>query len=873
MGEVYKARDVRLDRFVALKVLPEEVSRDPGRLRRFEREARAISALNHPNILTVHDVGAEDTVSYIVMELVEGRTLRDVLARGPLPVRKILEFAVQIADGLASAHDAGIVHRDLKPSNIMVSREGFAKILDFGLAKISPPALNGDAPSDSTTLSLAATHEGALVGTVDYMSPEQANGLPIDFRSDQFSFGSVLYEMTSGKRAFHRASQIETLVAITQGRPEPIAMGHVPLPLVWIIGRCLSLDPSDRYVSTRDLSRELKNLLVHLPEIDGTRHGPGKRTNRSRAVLAGGIFVCLAAATILLWAPHRRLQRPVPRTPKSLSPFSFLVGAPENSVFNFLGDFPAPAVLSPDGRQVAFGAVDSAGRSLLWVRNLDHLAARPLAGTENATYPFWSPDSRFLAFFSNGSLRKIDAAGGPVQVICTAREGRGGDWGSRGILFAPDNDGPLFAVDSDGGNLHAVTMEKVGRTDFNHRWPHILPDGTHFLYLAHFFNEAVGSNGIYTGSLDSAQQRRLLPDLSNVSYTDPGFLLFIRRGSLMAVGFDPKSLRITTEPTAVVDHVAYHGYRWSGSFSVSRTGSLVFLAEYAFRAQLRWFSRSGRLLGSLGGDAEYEGLRLSPAGDRCAVEIRDFETAAVDLWLMDLNRGLADPLTSGGGNIAPVWSPDGRRIAFTSSRNGHWKLFEKPAEGSAAEVPLPVLTEGDDSPTDWSADGGSLLFNHLGLGARHPYEVWSYSFSTKGLVPLTRSAANEQDGVLSSDGRLLAYTSDETGTREVYVRQFPGDGERVRVSAAKGSWPLWSRDGRELYYFTGTTLMVATVRLRGRIRVEANQALFSAPLRQSASNAPPYGPAPDGMRFLIVTNPVNAPLTVIPGWAAALTAN
>ncbi len=870
MGEVYKARDIRLDRFVAIKVLPEEFARHEDRLRRFEKEARAASALNHPHILAVYDVGSEASGSYIVTELVEGRTLRDMLLRGRLSFEKLLGIATQIADGLAAAHEAGIVHRDLKPSNIMISREGFAKILDFGLSKV-PPSLT-PAESDVSTESVSLTAPGALVGTAGYMSPEAVSGKPVDYRSDQFALGAVLYEMVTGSRAFGGTTTVETLAAVARADYAPIPRENCPPPLIWIVERCLMKDPSDRYISTRDLFRDLKALGTHLGDLAAKPSRDIRAASVSRVLLGAGVLGVIVLG-VVIWSGSagRRAFRARPGRP--LSATSLLITAPENTTFNFFGTSPAPMALSPDGRRIAFGATDPKGRNLLWIRELRDLTARPLAGTEDATYPFWSPDSRSLAFFSNGKLRRIDSAGGPVQVICTARDGRGGDWGLNGrILFAPDTEGPLFTVDSNGMNLRQVTQEKLARTDFNHRWPNLLPDGDHFLYMARFSDDRLGATGIYVGSLKSPWKERLLPDLSNAVFADPGYLLFTRRNSLMVVGFDPRSLRLMGEPIAIVDQIGYHGYRWSGSFTVSRTGTLAFLAGNRAYAQLRWFSRDGRLLGSVGEDADYEGLRLSPSGDRCAVEIRQPRTADVDIWILDLARGVAERLTSVGGNIAPVWSPDGGRIVFASDRDGHWNLFTRSASGEEPERLL-ARSEGDDSPTDWSRDGRLLLFDHLGSAPHHQLEIWSYTFAGKEMACLIRSEANDQDGVLSPDGRYLAFTSGETGTPQVYVRPVASFRGRLRISPDKGSRPLWRQDGKELFYLSGNTLMATSLTLRDGIELGGTRTLFSVPLRESASNMPPYCPNSDGSRFLLVTNPSNLPITVIPDWIAAMHAD
>jgi serine/threonine protein kinase/Tol biopolymer transport system component len=874
MGEVYKARDVRLERFVAIKVLPSEVASDPERLRRFEREARAASALNHPNILTVHDVGTENSVSFIAMEFIEGRTLRELLTEGPLPTRNLLEIAVQIAEGLASAHEAGIVHRDLKPANVMVSRDGFVKILDFGLAKSR--AIPVDAGSDTAApTETASTEPGRLLGTVSYMSPEQALGKHVDFRSDQFAFGSVLYEMATGRLAFRRTSSIDTLAAIIHEDPEPAGdlAQKVPLPLLWIIERCLAKDPEGRFASTEDLARDLSGLQQHLAEMSGSTRPSLSARSRSRvfrrhpvaAGLVGGLLaVGLIGGSLLIL-----------RQRKGAGAVTLSMLPPAGSRFNTNTTAPAPPALSPDGRRIVFGATDESGRSRLWIRSFEESNARPLAGTEGAIYPFWSPDSRFIAFFAEGRLRKMDASGGVVEPLCEARNGRGGTWNQRGeILFAPDRNGPLMVLPAGGGSPRAVTRDEGQVSDFSHRWPVFLPDGRHFLFLRR--NPGREEDGIYVGSLDSPNRKRLLADVSNVAYSPPGYLVFVRSGSLVAAPFDSDALAVGGDVRLLDERVSYQSYRWYGAFTVSQNGRLAYeAAPAAGAAILTWFDRGGRALGPVGPPADYGGIRLSPDERRCAVEVRDPATGMVGIWVIELSRGISTRLSSADSmNVSPTWSPDGNTIVYTSSRKGGpWNLVSR---DSAAANPETLLSDSrsNQAPTDWSPDGKRIAFNNTNPDPSEKYQVWLFDVAEKRPSPYLRSAFNEREAVFSRDGQFLAYVSDESGREEVYVRPVQSASRKWQISRDGGGQPSWRRDGQELWYLsTPNRVFAVSVQLGAEPQFGAPALLFEAPLPLSPSDIGLYAGTKDGQKFLIVTAREGVtPLDVQLNWTERLAA-
>jgi len=796
MGEVYLARDPKINRDVAIKVLPAAFSADSERLRRFEQEAQAAGALNHPNILSIYDVDTHDGSPYVVSELLEGETLREQLKGTALSVRKAIDYALQIASGLAAAHEKGIVHRDLKPENLFVTKDGRVKILDFGLAKLVEPRNGSEVRTDLPTRKLN-TDPGTAVGTVGYMSPEQVRGQRVDHRSDIFSLGVVLYEMLSGKRAFRGDSAIETLNAILKEDPPELSESNSQInpALEKVVMHCLEKSPEQRFQSARDVAFALEALSGLSSSRTMTAALPltaGRTKNRERLawILVG---VCLLGLLASLPFTVSYLSR----APVDERVFKLSVLPPEKA--NMTGIVPAMA-LSPDGRRLAFFA-SSEGQSLLWVRSLDSLSIQALAGTEGAvgaSPPFWSPDSRFLGFFAGGKLKKIDASGGPPQTVCkAAAESRGGTWNRYGVIvFSLDPFGPLYRVSAAGGEPIPVTALDQSRLETSHRWPYFLPDGRHFLYFVR--SSQAESGGIFVGSLDGKETKRLLATTLNAAYAPPGFLLFLRNETLMAQPFDSKELQLTGEPFPVAERVAFNPGLGRGAFSVSENGMLAYRSGSGQINQPLWFDRGGKQIGSLGAAGLYLTLWLSPDETRAAVDRSDPQTGTNDIWLFDLLRGIPSRFTTDPANDSnPLWSPDGSRIVFTSNREGVRSLYQKIASGAGNEEVLLKSSE-EKVPDDWSLDG--LFIVYQTLNSKTKWDLWVLPMSgERQPFPFLQTDFNEQEAQFSPDGKWMAYTSDESGAPEVYVQTFPASGGRWRVSTGGGSQPKWRRDGRELF--------------------------------------------------------------------------
>ena len=863
MGEVYRARDPKLGREVAIKVLPAEVSSDRDRLARFEQEARSASALNHPSIITIYEIGTAGSVSYISMELVEGKTLRELVAEGPVPLRSLVAIAAQIADALAKAHEAGIIHRDLKPENLMVTRDGFVKILDFGLAKLALPE-SGEV-SSMPTMARDETHPGVVLGTVGYMSPEQASGRRVDFRSDQFSLGSILYELATGKRAFSRPTTAEALVAIIREEPEPIAAlsPRLPVPVRWVIERCLAKDPGERYASTRDLARDLKHLRDHGAEIS-VEAAPvilARRLGWLGPALIAGV---LLAAVLSVFAVLR--SRPAP----AARPLRFSVPVPAGATYS-PGELSRGFALSPDGTRLVIEAVVR-GRRRLFLRPLDSEKAVELDGTTGAEAPFWSPDSRFVAFFADGKLKKIPAAGGPPEELCAASFDIVGSWNREGtILFSEITlKRGIVRVSDKGGEAVPVTTVDPSSEVVADLWPHFLPDGRRFLYLeSHPLAPGHGPRELRVGSLESKESRVVTRLDSMAEYAFPGYLLYVRDGTLFAQKFDEASARLSGDPLLVAESVHYFFGPAHASFSVSQTGVLAFQTATPL-SRLVWLDRAGREIGTLGPPAALKGFRIAPDGGRAAVAIEDRRIGTSDVWVFELARGVSTRLHSDPvDENHPVWSADQSRIFYRSDRKGPPDIYEitPGAPGSEREV---LALQGVQEPEDISRDGRFLVYsNDTQMAAS---DLWLLPlFGDRKPVPWLKTRFAVTSPRFSPDGRWIAYESDESGDPEVYVARTEGAGEKQRLSTVGGRFPRWRRDGKELYYVTPDGFLMAVPLVPGA-RLEARAPVQLFHVEAAIEN---YDVLPDGSRFLVSTPAEKAresPIRVIVNWPATLKA-
>jgi len=852
MGEVYKARDTRLDRVVAIKVV---AAPKPEGLSRFQVEARAIAALQHPNICALFDIGNEGGVDFLVMEYLEGETLSQRLARGPLPLLEALNRAIEIADALDKAHSHGITHRDLKPANVFLvhtrrsltsgaahargSDQATAKLLDFGLAKLRPEALPDVYRIETQGPDTAI---GAVVGTLNYMSPEQADGQPVDARADLFAFGAVLYEMLTGRRAFGGRSGPAVLGAIMARQPEPISsvVPGVPSTVDFAISQCLAKNPDDRWQSARDLRAYLQHCIATL---SATPMAAGVSDSRTGWIAAAVASLALVALAVALWPAAE------PR-----SPISWLSALPPPHGF---GLTPAPA-LSPDGRSLAFTAPDATGETVLWLRSLDSLTVRALAGTEDATEPFWSPDGRRIAVFSQGKLKTVDPSGGLPHVLADAPNPRGGTWSTSGeIVFVPNPSGGLFRVGSTGGAATPVATPDTSKGALLQSYPRFLPDGHRLLFLT--LNNDASRSGIYVLDVRTGETSAVSQVVSRPEYA-AGHLIFGRDGSLFAQPFDPASAKVTGEPLRIVDEVGRSGgaSRFNYAFSAGGDGTLAYWSGTTMPVtQLTWVDRAGRVLRAVGTPDVYHGVDLSPDGTRAAVERMDARTTLTDIRLIDLARSASAPTTiinAPDGHVVnvPLWSPDGNSILYSLTSV---ELFIRDlATGQARPVPT---DPGGKWPTAWSRDGRYLVMDRI----TNVGEIWVLPLAGEEKpFAYSRTQHSAQGGQLSPDGRWIAYRSDETGQFEIYIDTFPRPGRKVRVSLQGGSRPQWRPDGRELYFIARDGRLTAvTVGAAGnRLSIGDPQPLFEVPPLNVWFNRTQYVASPDGQRFLFnaqVDNP------------------
>lgn len=842
MGVVYRARDPRLGREVAVKVLPPSFSADAKRLHRFEQEARAAGMLNHPNVLAIYDVGTHEGSPYLVSELLEGETLRARLGAGALPLSKVFDYAVQIAMGLAAAHEKGIVHRDLKPENLFLTRDGRVKILDFGLAKLAHP--EREDRTDAPTLP-RNTEPGVALGTVGYMSPEQVRGQDADARSDLFAVGAIVYEMLTGRRAFQRETKVETMNAILSEDP-PESTDASP-GLTRLVRRCLEKRPEERFQSARDLGFALEALSGTSGASVALPTAGGRRARERYAWALAGIF---AVAALALGIAHLRGPEPDRQT------YRLSIAQPEDTILE--GGF----ALSPDGRLLAFAAGDAAGKRLLYLRPLDSFESRALPATDGASNPFWSPESRFVGFFATGKLKKIDITGGPPQTLCDASPNLGGTWNRDGvILFAPDYNGPLYQISDAGGIAAPITTLDPSRQETWHRWPHFLPDGKHFLYVTWSANPE--HTGIYVHSLESNESRRLVSGWSSPAYSTP-YLLYVRGETLLAHPFDSVRLELSGEPFPVADQVG--SIISKAHFSVSGSGVLAYHAHNTGDGLPVWLDREGNRLGAIGPAAGYLNLTLSPDDRRLAID-RSVSPSAPDIWLIDLLQGTTSRFTSNPAyDFNPVWSPDGTRLVFASNRSagGGSDLFQRESSGSGEENLL-LRTGATNIATDWSTDGRFILYQ--ALQPKTNYDLWTLPLEgDRNPIVLVQTAFAEEDAHLSPDGRWLAYTSDESGKPEVYVRPFLRPGGSQLISTTGGWQPRWRRgDGKELYYLSPERRVMSVLVQSdpSTFRASVPRALFDEPVAGDS-----YAVSRDGERFLINTAvpEASAPIQIVVNW-------
>ena len=871
MGEVYRALDTRLNRTVAIKVLASHLSSSPELKQRMEREARAISSLNHPHICHLYDIGSQNGSDFLVMEFLEGETLAERLRKAPIPFPEIYKIGIAIAEALALAHRQGIVHRDLKPGNIMLTQGG-AKLMDFGLAKpfglhsatstsAGPPSFTAAATLSGPSPLSPLTTAGTIIGTIQYMSPEQIEGKEADARSDIFAFGAVLYEMAAGKRPFEGKSQLSLASSILEKDPDPISTlkPQIPPAFQHVLTTCLQKNPEDRYLAAHDIKLELQWIAAERVSAAASTSPTSPGSKRERLGWAFAVVLAILLGSAAGFLIHRPAQ--------SAQSIRTVIDAPPNTTLSLSGDFAGPPVLSPDGGTIAFTATGASGKPTIWVRPLNVLEAHSIPGTESAIFPFWSPDGRALGFFTEGKLETIDLEGGSAQIICDAPFARGGAWTPDGvILFSPNTQTPLMRVSVNGGTpTPLTTIDPAHHT--SHRWPFLLPDGRHLLYLAiHHDTSKTANNTIYYASLDGKENRPLFRSQSNAVYAN-GYVLFARGDQLMAQALDPRSGTLSGEPRILARGVMNDVTTWHMDASAAENGLMVYGSGGNADLQLVWIDRTGKKVGTIADKfTNLMGARVSPQGDRVALQI---DVGINDVWVLDVARAVKTRLTFGPvQNTTPVWSPDGKWIAYASVRNGHSNLYRKRSDGSGAEE---VLLSNDQADTveDWSRDGKYLLFSHGGMGLDS--QLWAVPLEGDRkpwmVVP---HAAVLYGARLSPDGHWLAYESNESGTVQLYIVPFRGGQGKWQVTSNGSSGPAWTGDGKELFYMDpGFNLFVVSVKeVDGAPQLGTPQQI---PITTSAPQVF-YDIAPDGKKILIdnVAQQVSPSVTVVTNFTAGL---
>jgi len=864
MGEVWRANDTRLGRSVAVKILPPELAQNAQLKVRFEREARAISQLSHPNICTLHDVGEDNGTSFLVMELLEGETLAQRIERAPLPLHEVLRYGVQIATALDRAHRQHVVHRDLKPANVMLTRSG-AKLLDFGLAKtVGGAAVVEKVIASAMTEKLVdrdqpLTAEGTIVGTFQYMAPEQLEGAEADARTDIFALGAVLYEMLTGRRAFQGKTRTSLIAAIVRGEPQPVAQLQplTPPALEHVIARCLAKDPDERWQSAADVAAELEWISQAGSQAGAAAPVVEKRKRRERMWMAlAGLLALAAIALGVLLARKTIPDAPIVRSQ---------VVAPAGTSFELFRGHGGSLTISPDGKWITFAAQASAEDApALWIRSIDSLEPRKLIA-EYFEYPFWSADSKSIAYFSVGKLKRIDVSGGPPTIICDAQEGRGGSWNADGtIIFAPHWRGPVHRVSATGGASRPLTRldEKSGET--THRFPVFLPDGKHFIYLGgtHLAGPSSDRNGLYLASLDSNERKLLVRARSNAAYTN-GHLLFVRENYLLAQELDPDDFALRGEPRRISDSVEYEAGFFTGAFAADHNGTLVYAPKLPVASQpMVWRDRTGKIIGTMMTAPDPWHLRLSRDARFVVMAYGD----PGDVWIYDLARGARRRMTHDPLNdFLPIWSNDDSRVVYGSDRSIVTHLYARRADGTGEEE---IILKNDQTkaPSDWSRDGRYLFYEVAADHDTSRNDLWVLDMVERKPRQLTATTFDEFGARLSPDGRWLTYLSDENGRREVYVASFPSLAQRQQVSTNGSTTlpPSWATGGREIIYVTpDRKVMSVGVTVTGdMLHVSAPKELFTMQPRALLDVTA------DGKKFLLYEPPPapNVPLTLVTNW-------
>ncbi len=863
MGEVWLAADVRLDREVAVKILPADFAANEQSRARFEREGKTISALNHPHICTLYDVGRDGDTHFLVMEHIQGESLADRLQQGPLPLDQVLELGAQIASALAAAHRLDIVHRDLKPANVMLTRAG-AKLLDFGLAKTAveaPLQLGSQMPTQGQPL----TQEGMILGTFQYMAPEQLEGLEADARTDIFALGALLYEMATGRRAFEGKTRTSLIAAIVTSQPPPISSVQpvAPAALDRVVRRCLEKEPDERWQSAHDVAAELRWIR----ESGSQPKAEAVARPATRRVLPWALVCVLAAAAIALAALQLGRARSAPALMRaSLSPPDGVALVP----FDERG-----LALSPDGRRLAFAGTDSDGGTRIWIRELSRLTAEPLPESGGGRYPFWSPDGTHLAFFADGKLKSVDLRGGSPHALTDAPSGRGGSWGPRDvILFAPNILSAIHSVPATGGPSTAVTSFDPER-ETTHRWPHFLPDGEHFLYVSRALIEGRAEIGrLVLASLKSPQPQVLIEGATNAVYVEPGYLVYGRDGDLLARRFDASGLRVLGEPLPLAtEKLSYWEAKNFVPFAASNDGTIIYLPESTRQTKLVWYDRTGRPLGTIEAPGYYADSRISPDGSKIATVKGRPLSSKQEIWIRDLEQSQEYRLTFESGRYAgPAWSRDGTRVGFVCQPKSAGDLCVKTVgEGSAAGL----LLESPSWKNHLSWLPGRAGFVFVEQSPETGMDLWLRG-PAEGAEPrpLLRTPFQELSPEVSPDGHWLAYVSDETGHSEVYLREVAEVSQQWQLSRGGGSQPRWRGDGRELFYAAPDGgVMAVTISTEPVLRAGAPQLLFELPEKPDRDTPLFEDVTPDGQRFLL-NLPVEARTSVsfhaIFDWTAML---